>query len=212
MQGPLVNVPLAVAPWAAAERRVSEERDLLERARRGDPAALDELARRELPRVEGLLGKMLGPRRDLEDLVQIVFVELMRALPRFRGDSKLSTFVGGITVQVARRALRPSAWDRRKSALPDVEPEHDTSPVDEIAHRRAQLAALHRALDGLSEDHRIALLLWALEGMEPSAIAELTSATVSATRSRIWWAQKHLRRAAAGDPLLRELIGEEEEP
>jgi RNA polymerase sigma-70 factor (ECF subfamily) len=157
-----------------------------------------------------LLGKLLGPRRDLEDLVQIVFVELMRSLPRFRGDSKLSTFVGGITVQVARRALRPTAWDRRKTAMPDVEPEHDTSSVDEVVHRRAQLAALHRALDGLSEDHRISLLLWALEGLEPAAIAEMTNATVSATRSRIWWAQKHLRRAAQAEPLLKELIGEEE--
>lgn len=202
--------PLVVGfDLARREPRVSDELELVRRAQRGEAEALDTLARRELPRVEGLLGRILGPRRDLEDLVQNVFVELLRALPKFRGDSKLSTFVGGITVQVARRALRPSAWDRRKLPLGDLDPALDASSVDEVAHRRAQLGALHRALAELSDDHRISLVLWALEGMEPAAIAEVMGASVSATRSRIWWAQKHLRRAAERDPLLRELIEEE---
>lgn len=182
---------------------------LVARARAGDASALDALARRELPRVERLLSRLLGPRKDLEDWVQIVFVELMRSLDKFRGDSQFSTFVGGITVQVARRAMRPSAWDRRKRPMPEIEPEHPSSAVDEHAHRRAQVRALHRALADLSEDHRVSLLLWALEGLEPKDIAEMTGATVSATRSRIWWAQKHLKRAARSEPLLAELLDTE---
>jgi RNA polymerase sigma-70 factor, ECF subfamily len=213
-------VPLALtllrddvaAPLVAEPPAVSEDADLVARARAGDAAALDALARRELPRVERLLGKLLGPRRDLEDLVQTVFVELMRSLDRFRGESQLSTFVGGITVQIARRAMRRSAWDRRKLPMPEVEMEAPEPAIDDVAHHRAQLAALRIALDALSEEHRVALLLWALEGLEPSTIAEMTGATVSATRSRIWWAQKHLRRAAAREPLLHELVGDQGEP
>lgn len=193
-------------------RGVTDEGDLLARARAGDAAALDAIARRELPRVERLLGKLLGPRKDLEDLVQTVFVELMRSLGRFRGESQLSTFVGGITVQVARRAMRRSAWDRRKRPMPEAEPEALDPSLDDLAHQRAQLVALRTALESLSEEHRMALLLWALEGLDPATIAEMTGATVSATRSRIWWAQKHLRRVAATQPLLRELVGKEDEP
>lgn len=181
---------------------------LVARAQAGDAAALEQIAREELPKVERLLGRLLGPRRDLDDLVQTVFVELMRALPRFRGDSQFSTFVGGITVQVARRAMRRSAWDRRKLPMPEIEPPALDASVETLVHQRAQLAALRRALEALSEDHRVALLLWALEGLEPAAIAEATGASVSATRSRIWWAQKYLKRQAAADPLLAELVEE----
>lgn len=189
-------------------RPVTDPSSLVKRAQAGDAAALEQLAREELPKVERLLGRLLGPRKDLEDLVQVVFVELMRSMSRFRGDSQFSTFVGGITVQVARRAMRRSAWDRRKMPLPEVEPPAAEESVDGLVHQRAQVAALRRALETLSEDHRVALLLWALEGLEPSAIAELTGATVSATRSRIWWAQKYLKRQAAADPLLAELVEE----
>jgi RNA polymerase sigma-70 factor (ECF subfamily) len=190
--------------WAT----VTDIPSLVARAQAGDAAALEQLAREELPKVERLLGRLLGPRKDLEDLVQIVFVELMRSLQRFRGDSQFSTFVGGITVQVARRAMRRSAWDRRKMPMPDVEPPALDASVETVVHQRAQLVALRSALEALSEDHRVALLLWALEGLEPAAIAELTGASVSATRSRIWWAQKHLKRHAATDPLLAELVEE----
>ncbi len=189
-------------------RAVTDSSALVKRAQAGEPAALEALAREELPKVERLLGRLLGPRKDLEDLVQVVFVELMRSLSRFRGESQFSTFVGGITVQVARRAMRRSAWDRRKMPMPELEPPALEPGVEGLAHQRAQVAALRRALEALSEDHRVALLLWALEGMEPAAIAELTGASVSATRSRIWWAQKHLKRHAAADPLLAELVEE----
>lgn len=187
---------------------VTAPSSLVARAQAGDAAALEELAREELPKVERLLLRLLGPRKDLEDLVQVVFLELMRSLTRFRGDSQFSTFVGGITVQVARRAMRRSAWDRRKMPMPDVEPPALDASVEVVVHQRAQLAALRRALEALSEDHRVALLLWALEGLEPKAIAELMGASVSATRSRIWWAQKYLKQQAASDPLLAELVEE----
>lgn len=187
---------------------MTDPSSLVARAQAGDAAALEQLAREELPKVERLLGRLLGPRRDLDDLVQTVFVELMRSLSRFRGDSQFSTFVGGITVQVARRAMRRSAWDRRKLPMPEIEPTSPDASVESVVHQRAQLAALRVALEALSEDHRVALLLWALEGLEPAAIAELTGTSVSATRSRIWWAQKYLKRHAAADPLLAELVEE----
>jgi DNA-directed RNA polymerase specialized sigma24 family protein len=51
----------------------SSDSDLVSRAKSGDPQALTAIAERELPRVERLLGRILGPRQDLEDLVQSVF-------------------------------------------------------------------------------------------------------------------------------------------
>lgn len=176
----------------------------------GEPAALDQFAREQAPRVLRLLHRILGPRDDLHDLVQIVFVEFLRSLPRFRGHSRLSTFVGGITVRVAQRTLRPSAWTRRRH--PEyVEPAASTSDVDSQVAARDQLRRLHVVLSKIKPKKRIAYTLWVLEGLAPAEIAELTNASLSATRSRIFHAQKELRAMAEQDPWLGELLGADDE-
>jgi RNA polymerase sigma-70 factor (ECF subfamily) len=190
----LVGTPGAVDPW-------------VERLRAGDPVALERMAREESPRVVRLLGSMLGPRAELEDLVQTVFLEACRALPRFRGESTVSTFIGGITVRVARRAMRPSAWQRLRSTQ-EAEPVGTLDP-ERSAHAAAQIRRLHRALESIGPKKRVAFLLWALEGMEVPAIAELMQASVPATKSRIFYAQRELRRIAARDPQLRDVLGGE---
>ena len=160
--------------------------------------------------MERLLIRILGPRNDLADLVQTVFLELCRALPTFRGESTFSTFVGGITVFVAKRAMRPNLWLVRRSAIPTYaaaegsNPERSTEMTERV--RRSQ-----RALDKLSPDKRIAFALWAFEGMDMQSIAEMTGTSLSATRSRVFYAQKELRAHAANDPYLRELLGAENE-
>lgn len=173
--------------------------------RTGEPAALERLARSEAPRVAGLLRSLLGPRADIEDLVQTVFLETCRALPGFRGDSAVSSFVGGITVRVARRAMRPSAWTRLRGEW-SREPAAHGDP-EQAAQQSEQLRRVHAALERLSSKKRAAFLLWALEGLEVAAIAELMQASVPATKSRILYAQRELRQRAERDPYLRELVG-----
>lgn len=190
--------------WSAIEG-MRDDDSLIVRAQRGDAAALNTLVRAEIPRVERLLTRMLGPRSDLADLVQTVFLELCRALPSFRHQSSFSTFVGGITVHVARRAMRPSSWISRRREMPesvaDAGPSLDHSMDMSEAVRRCQGALMR-----LSPDKRVAFSLWAFEGLDVPTIAQMTGASVSATRSRIFYAQKELRSRVATDPWLRELV------
>jgi RNA polymerase sigma-70 factor (ECF subfamily) len=185
--------------------RASVASESLDRARAGDPRELEAIARRELPRVERLLRRLLGHRNDIEDLVQNVFVEMCKALPTFRGDSTISTFVGGITVRVARRAMRPSAWVRFRSPMPEEAPAgpHRT---DDNAVAVEQLRRLDAALAKIGPDKRIAFVLWAVEGKDAETIAKMTGASVPATRSRIFYAQKELKALAASDPYLADLV------
>lgn len=181
------------------------KRDLVARAQEGDPAALSEIVRAEGPRVARLLTRILGPRQDLEDLVQNVFLEMCRALPRFKGNSQFSTFVGGITVRVARRAMRPTAYDRTKTVL-EEEPASAGKSLDEQALLREQMRRLHRSLERLSEKKRIAIVLYAFEGMSVEEIAQTMGATVFATRARIQYAKKELKKRAEREPYLRDLL------
>lgn len=185
---------------------------LVERARRGDAEALGELVRTSIPQVERMLHRLLGHRRDHEDLVQSVFLELARSIGSFRGESAFSTFVGGITIRIARRARRPTAWQRRSTPLLEepvvegTEPEHKVN-ADELLRRAMSL------LDDLPEVQRTAFVLWALEGHDPATIATMMEATLPATRSRIFYAQKRLAQGAEQDPWLSEwLLGGRDEP
>ncbi len=203
-QPPPVPRPTGVAPLQTAWiPDAIDAGDLVARAQAGDAAALRAICEAELPRVERLLGRILGPRRDFEDLVQNVFLELCRALPTFQRQSKLSTFVGGITVRVARRALRPTAFDRRRAAMPD-EVEGPSEGPERSAIASERLRRLHAALDRVGSKKRIAFALWALDGMSPAEIAELTETPIHTVRSRIF----HARHELMEDPSVRELLEE----
>ena len=200
-----VDRALRVVDPAPTSRVGPRMTPLVARAKAGDRAALEEITREQLPRVERLLRRLLGRRADMDDLVQVVFLEMCRALPSFRGDSALSTFVGGIAVRVAKRALRPTAWMRFRADEPGEPPaSHDHPERNAVAAE--QLRRVEGVLAGISPAKRIAFVLWALEGMDVAAIAETTGASVSATRSRIFYAQKELKAAASSDPYLRDLL------
>lgn len=172
----------------------------------GDTAGQARLVREQWPLAERMLLRILGPRQDLEDLLQVVFLETLRALPRFEGRSRLSTFVGGVTVRVAMRAMRQSA--RAPHLVPVDEA---TAPAGTDLERqlraRQHLRLVRGWLRELSEVKRVAFLLWAVDGMAVGDIAEMMDASLPATRSRIFYAQKALKAHATGHPELATLIG-----
>jgi RNA polymerase sigma-70 factor, ECF subfamily len=178
--------------------------DLVERAKAGDADALERIVILHAPRVSGLLVRLLGRREDLEDLVQNVFLELCRALPKFRGDSQLSTFIGGITVRIARRAMRPTPWWTRRAPMP-ADPISTAPSPEEGSIDRERMRRLHVALSAIAPKKRIAFVLSQIEGMSTEEIAAAMDASIDATRARIYHAKKELRASAARDPYLREL-------
>jgi RNA polymerase sigma-70 factor (ECF subfamily) len=184
--------------------RVNEdELERIRKAQAGDAQALDWIVRTQWERVQRLLLRVWGPRQDLEDLVQTTFLETLRSLPAFRRDSELSTFVSGIAIRVARRARRPSLVRRHSVPLEAVKaPLATGSAPDHRAHDAEALRRVHTLLEALAEPKRVAFLLWALEGMSPAQIAEGMGASVPATRSRIFYAQRELAREAERDPYL----------
>jgi RNA polymerase sigma-70 factor (ECF subfamily) len=182
------------------------ERRWVARAQAGEAQALDWLVRQHAELVQRMLVRLLGRRQDLDDLIQNAFVETLRALPSFRGQSAFSSFVAGITVRVARRAMRPGLVTRLRAtfAEEDLTVEQTAPDVQLEAQRRLERVRVALAL--LSEPKRVAFLLWSLEGLSPEQIAQLMEASVAATRSRIHYAQKELLARATKDAPLREWL------
>src|SRR5881409_3975109 len=138
------------------EGRTGDDALLLDRLRRGDPAAFESLVIAHQHRVFGVALRMLGNRADAEEAAQEVFLRVHRALPGFRGDAKLSTWLYAIAARLClsrlgeahRRLVR--ADEAALARVPD--PEADPARHLEEDEREA---ALRRAITELSDDRRM---------------------------------------------------------
>src|SRR3954463_15852731 len=99
--------PLRTVGLSIVERPTPEdEAELVAACVAGDQAAQRALFRREYPRVNATVYRILGPARDLDDLVQETFIAAFRGLARFRGDSRLSTWIDKIAVRIVFEHVR----------------------------------------------------------------------------------------------------------
>jgi RNA polymerase sigma-70 factor (ECF subfamily) len=178
----------------------------LEGCRAGEERAIAAMFDELLPVVRRVLGRLVGPSRDFEDLVQGTFERAIRALPHFRGEASVATWISSIAVHVAQHHLRAGRV-RRHVAL-ELVPDERLSPPPADAERdvdeRRLSGRLHALLDRISPPKRVALLLFAVEGRSVEEVAALMGASQTATRSRVFFARRELRKLIAADPTLRE--------
>jgi RNA polymerase sigma-70 factor (ECF subfamily) len=178
--------------------------------RAGEAKAIAAMFEELLPVVERVHGRVVGPSPDLEDLVQATFEEAIRALPRFRGEASVKTWITSIAVHVAQHHLRAGRVRRHVSLelVPDERlrsaPEPHADSEQRLDERRLS-AQLHALLDRITASKRVALLLFAIEGRSVEEVAALMGASQTATRSRVFFARRELRKLIAADPALSEL-------
>jgi RNA polymerase sigma-70 factor, ECF subfamily len=171
----------------------------------GDVAAQRALFRREYPRVNATVYRLVGSARDADDLVQETFIAVFRGLTRFRGDSKLSTWIDRIAVRVVFHHIR----SRGRAPIPlDViaEIEGNGGTMEAQAHARDGLRRLYAALAELSAESRTAFALFAIDGRSIAEVAQLTQTSFVAAKCRIWRARRELMKKAKQDPVLAELV------
>jgi RNA polymerase sigma-70 factor (ECF subfamily) len=194
-----------MAPLSQRTNEPSEQ--TLTRCRAGDGQAIEELFRAHAPQVERVLGRLVGPVADLEDLTQTVFLEAISALSRFRGEASFKTWLLSIAAHVGQHYLR--AGKVRRHVPLDLVPEDELG--GEVTHDRRlderRLALeLHQLLDRIAPKKRIALLLYVVEGHSVEEVAALMGASQTATRSRVFFARRELRKLLSSDKRLAEHV------
>src|ERR1019366_1799535 len=110
--------------------------------------------------------RMLGGRGDIDDVIQEVFVQVHKSLKDFRGQSKFSTWLHRVTVNVVlmhRRAARSRPVFADEPLGEAIVHGEDAAP-DEDAERRERVGAFARLLDRLVGDKRGLFVLPELDG------------------------------------------------
>ncbi len=172
------------------------------------PQAFEALVRDHQSMVFRTLSRMTGPGVHVEDLAQEVFLRLYRALPEFRGDSALSTYLYRIVVNVAQDEWKRRRRDREYVGPTPAAPDDDSAewlenqPGDALhGHARTpeQLLSdseLQRAVDAallsLSEPERAVLVLYHQEELSYEAISAALEMPINTVRTHLHRGRKRM--------------------
>jgi RNA polymerase sigma-70 factor (ECF subfamily) len=167
---------------------------VVDRARRGDQEAFAELIRHYDRGLRVLAFRLLGDRDRMDDALQEAYVKAFRALPRFRGEAKIGTWLYRITYNACLDELERT----RKVAHLPLEEAHEraggASDLGETAARRQDLAA---ALAALPPSERAAVLLVDAEGFDYRDAGKILGVPSGTVASRLSRARAALRGALA---------------
>jgi RNA polymerase sigma-70 factor (ECF subfamily) len=176
------------------------------RVRDDDPAAFAELVELYNHRLITVLHHLLGRTEEAEDLAQEVFLRIYKVRKKYRPRAKFSTWLFTIANNLALNALRSR---QRKPVVPlnvrDSGP-LGPRPAEQLVKDRASQPAQHmqqrelagmvrRAVEGLNERQRVAVVLNKFEDMNYAEIAEIMGLTTKAVKSLLSRARDNLRNA-----------------
>lgn len=184
--------------------------ELVRRAKDGDVNAFGELVRLYERTVYNLVSRMVRSRDEVDDLAQEIFLQAWRSIKSFRGDARFSTWLHTIAVNATLKKLE---WLRRRESASLDDPQFGLAeqisdkstmtPFDEVCASE-QKDAVQRAIDELSDHHRLAVILHYFEDMPCEEIARVMNCSVGTVWSRLHYACKKLKSELAGMQLARE--------
>lgn len=171
---------------------VEEETNWRSAAQAGDTAALARFYHAYQPPVYALCCRMLGRPEDAEDATQAAFVSAFRALPGFRGQSRMRTWLYRIAVNECLNLLRK----RRNRPEPLEEVAEIASPS---GLPPAERIAIRTTLTRVRPEHRAILILRYWEELSYEEIAEVLKLSLPAMKMRLHRARAEFERIYGGE-------------
>jgi RNA polymerase sigma-70 factor (ECF subfamily) len=176
---------------------------LVERLRRGDGAAFEELLRAHAGRLLAVARRLLANEEDARDTVQDALLSAFRSIDRFDGQAALGTWLHRIVVNAALTRLR-SRRRRPERPIEDLlptflddghqaRPPRDWPDPSAALQREETRSAVRRHIEELPDDYRVVLLLRDIEELDTEETARLLGLTPGAVKTRLHRARQALR-------------------
>jgi RNA polymerase sigma-70 factor (ECF subfamily) len=169
------------------------ERDLVERCRRGDDGAFQELVERYKDLVFALIARTVPDKSRTEDLAQDVFLRVYRGLPYFRGDARLSTWIYRIVANVCAQDQT-----RRPAATVPLEAAGASPAAVRVRDRQFGDLELRDRLDKaiarLPAHYRLIVAAHYLQGVQYEDLAEALRLPLGTLKTQLHRAKQQLRR------------------
>lgn len=173
------------------------EAALIEGLRQGDQRAYRQLYRQYADDVYRLARQFVYGDAEAEEVLQEVFISAFKYIDRFRGHSRLKTWLYRITVN---RALKRRRWWSRRRETPEDGHSHRLSSgigPERTAAGRESLGAVEALLERIEVRKRTVLMLHEVEGLDTRQIAEVLDCPRSTVLTRLSRARHELLALAA---------------
>jgi RNA polymerase sigma-70 factor (ECF subfamily) len=170
------------------------EQELVERCRRGDEGAFQELVNSYKDLVFAMIARTMADRSRAEDLAQEVFLRVHRGLPFFRGEARLSTWIYRIVANVCvqdQQGRRPAteSFDERAPGAEAATARSDRQFSDfELRDR------LEKAIARLPPNYRLLVAAHYLRGVQYEDLAEAMQLPLGTLKTQLHRAKRQLRR------------------
>ena len=175
------------------------DRQLVERAQRGDQHAFELLVSKYQRKLSRLLSRFVKDQAEVEDVAQEAFVKAYRALPPFRGDSAFYTWLYRIGINTAKNYL--VALGRRAPTVTDFDAQEaeefdggdklrDMNTPESLLMSKQIANTVNDAMEQLPDELRAAIQLREIEGLSYEEIAAAMDCPIGTVRSRIFRARE----------------------
>lgn len=149
----------------------------------------EEIYAKHKENVWNLISKYVFSQHDREDIFQEVFLNIHRALPKFRGESAIETWIYRITVNTAINYLKKKKrYDKLKEVLNgfrSIEKEEEEEPVE---------SSVWKPLEKLNPRQRMILLLSDVEEKNLEEIGRILDIPVGTVKSNLHRAREIIRK------------------
>jgi RNA polymerase sigma-70 factor (ECF subfamily) len=178
----------------------STDEELVARSIGGDADSFNQLVLRWERPIYALAYRTIGREEDARDVCQETFLRAFRALPRFRGQAKFSSWLYRIALNLCRD------WIRRERRTGFVQPpedvdivdlaaaDHPAESIEDLVSRHDQVRAIERAMAKLPDEQRTAIVLKEYHGLTFQEIADLMGCPLSTVKTRLYQGLSVLRR------------------
>lgn len=192
------------------EKRSRAEVQFIERLKRGDASAFEQLVAERSGEIYGLLFRLTENAEEARDLTQETFLRAFQSIERFRGDADLRTWIYRIAINQARNRWR--WWRRRRrdatvsldstandwdQALGATLAETSANPEQQTLAREREVV-LRAALRRVGRAYRETLILRDIEGFTYEEIATTLGTNVGTVKSRLARGRQELRKKLKG--------------
>jgi RNA polymerase sigma-70 factor, ECF subfamily len=169
------------------------ERELVERCRRGEEAAFQELVDQYKDLVFAVIARTVQDRARAEDMAQDVFLRVHRGLPYFRGEARLSTWLYRIVANVCAEARSRQA---PQVSLDDERTGQSVRPVaaDRHASDLELSDRLEKAIARLPANQRLLVAAHYLKGVRYEDLAQALRMPLGTVKTQLYRAKQQLRR------------------
>ncbi len=171
---------------------------LLQRCRSNDPEACEELFSRYNRRIFNTAYRILGEESSAEDALQETLLNIYRGISSFRGDSKISTWVSRITINVCLGMLRKGKnrqYIDLDNELARNLPSEPTPSTDPLAHASIEelKSLVQDTFNRMSEKQKAVVRLHDLEGHTIQEIAGILGCPPGTVKSRLFYGRQEFK-------------------